>query len=307
MNRDDFIITVYCLVCDHYQVFAQRYCQHRTLRGGGFAPALTDEEVITIEICGEYFKLRTDQDLFDYFMDHYHHFFPRLHDRTRFVRQAAALWQVKSFIQQQLVRLSGAAQDPVQAIDTLPLPVCVRTRSSRDRCFTNEADYGYCAAKAMPYYGFKLGLRIARSGMITHYPLLAARPHDVKHLPTLVEGFSGLTPADKGFLDPYGHALLEAGQGVVVVAPARQKMRHAPASTVPRWLRKACGKWRKKIETVGSQLTEHFGVARIRVHDLWHFQHRLIRKILAHTVAVFLNLQLGRPALDLDDLVTSAP
>jgi len=36
---------------------------------------------------------------------------------------------------------------------------------------------------------------------------------------------------------------------------------------------------------------------------LWHFQARLIRKILAHTVAVFLNLQLGRKPLDLDGLV----
>jgi len=44
-------------------------------------------------------------------------------------------------------------------------------------------------------------------------------------------------------------------------------------------------------------------VERIRVHDLWHFQHRLIRKVLAHTVGVFLNLQLGRPPLDLDGLV----
>ena len=38
-------------------------------------------------------------------------------------------------------------------------------------------------------------------------------------------------------------------------------------------------------------------------HELWHFQHRLIRKILAHTVGVFLNLQLGRPPLDLDGLL----
>lgn len=38
-------------------------------------------------------------------------------------------------------------------------------------------------------------------------------------------------------------------------------------------------------------------------HDLWHFQHRLIRKVLAHTVGVFLNLQLGRQPLDLDGLL----
>jgi hypothetical protein len=302
MDRDDFIITVYCLVCEHYQTFEQRYCQQRTLRGGGFTPGLTDAEVITIEICGEYFKLHQDQDLFDYFSSHYRHFFPRLRERTRFVRQAAALWQVKAFIQRQLVHLSGADQDPVQAIDTLPLPVCGYTRSGRDRCFMGEADYGYCAAKEMRYYGFKLGLRIARCGMITHYPLLAARPHDVKHLPTLVEGYTGLVPGDKGFIDPFGQAWLESQQGAIVITPQRRNMRGAAPH--PPVLRRACSKWRKKIETVGSQLTERFAVARLRVHDLWHYQHRLIRKVLAHTVAVFLNLQLGRPPLDLDDLVT---
>jgi hypothetical protein len=57
-------------------------------------------------------------------------------------------------------------------------------------------------------------------------------------------------------------------------------------------------------ETVGAHLTERFAIARIRVHDLWHFHHRGIRKILAHTVGVFLNLQLRRPPLDLDGLVT---
>jgi hypothetical protein len=48
-----------------------------------------------------------------------------------------------------------------------------------------------------------------------------------------------------------------------------------------------------------------FAVERIRAHDLWHYQHRLIRKVLAHTVAVFLNLQMGRQPLDLDGLVTA--
>jgi hypothetical protein len=66
---------------------------------------------------------------------------------------------------------------------------------------------------------------------------------------------------------------------------------------------KACGCIRKYVETVGSQLTEPFAIARIRAHDLWHFQQRLIRKVLAHTVGVFLNLQLKRDPLDLDGLI----
>ncbi len=46
MTRDYFIIKVYCLVCEHYQaVIAQHPIRRR-----GFPPALTDEEVITIEV-----------------------------------------------------------------------------------------------------------------------------------------------------------------------------------------------------------------------------------------------------------------
>src|SRR3712207_5341890 len=131
MDRDTFIIAVYCLVVNLYpQVVGMK-----RLRSRGFAPELTDEEVITMEICGEYFKHSTDKDLFDYFSTHYGHFFPALRERTRFVRQAADLWQIKAAIQQRLTIISGQASEPVQVIDTLPLPVCTYTRALRDRCF----------------------------------------------------------------------------------------------------------------------------------------------------------------------------
>jgi hypothetical protein len=295
MDRDEFIITVYCLVCEHYQAIKNLH----PVRRGGFAPALSDEEVITMELCGEYFKLPTDRDLFAYFRTHYAHFFPRLRERTLFVRQAANLWQIKAAIQHRLTCVSGRAVDPVQIIDTLPLPVCGYTRSGRDRCFKPFADYGHCAAKKLDYYGFKLGLRIARCGMITGFPLLPARPHDIRLLDELVEGFTGLVPADKGFIDAFRHAVLAERHGVVVVTPPRKGM----PTPHPLPLLQLCARLRKGVETVGSHLTERFAVARIRVHDLWHFQHRLIRKVLAHTVGVFLNLQLKRPPLDLDGLV----
>ncbi len=296
MDRDHFIITVYCLVCAHYQALAL----HQRIRRGGFAPALTDEEVITIEICGEYLKGGTDKDIFAYFRAHYQAYFPHLRDRSRFARQAASLWRVKELIQRRLTVVSGQANDPVQVIDTLPLPVCGYTRSGRDRCFKPLADYGHCAAKKLDYYGFKLGLRIARSGMIIAYPLLPARPHDIQLLDDLVAGFAGVVPADKGFIDAVRHALLADRPAVLVITPPRKGM----TTPHPRGLLRACARIRKGVETVGSHLTERFAVARIRVHDLWHFQHRLIRKILAHTVGVFLNLQEGRSPLDLDGLVT---
>ncbi|MCA1604499.1 MAG: IS982 family transposase, partial [Acidobacteria bacterium] len=223
MDRDTFIITVYCLVVEDYQLVKES----GPIRRGGFLPALTDEEVITMEICGAYFKLQTDRDLFAYFLHHYQHFFPALKDRPAFVRQAANLWHVKVAIWRLIVHRSGQAQASVQVIDTLPLPVCTYTRSRRERCFKTVADYGHCAAKKLDYYGFKLGLRVSPIGMITHFPLLNARAHDVTHLNALVEGFEGLCPADKGFIDPFRQPLLLDRYGVKIVAPAKSNMTEA--------------------------------------------------------------------------------
>ncbi len=240
MDRDDFIIAVFLVVCEHYQVI-KKQCR---LRRGGFAPALTDEEVITMEICGEYFKLECDKDIFAYFHKHYLHFFPKLTERSLFVRQAANLWQVKAAIQKRLAVVSGQSNDPIQVIDTLPLPTCVITRATRDRCFNTEADFGYCAAKDMHYYGFKLGLRISQLGMITHYPLLAARPHDIQSLDTLLEGFEGIAPADKGFIDEYRHSLLLERHRILVVTPVRKNMKTnlpKPVASILQTHQEVCG------------------------------------------------------------------
>ncbi len=192
MNRDDFIIHVYCLVCDEVDEISKE----QRIRRAGFAPAFTDAEVITLEVCGECFGLNTDEAIYAYFRSHYRHFFPKLPERSLFVRQAANLWQVKMKIQQRLVRRFGQADAAIQVIDTMPMPMCVYTRARRDRCFKPEADYGYCAAKQLHYYGFKLGLRISQLGMITQYALLPARPHDVQLLVDLLAGFTGVALGD---------------------------------------------------------------------------------------------------------------
>ena len=144
MNREDFIIWVYCLVCTHYEEVKKNHpvrCQ------GGGAPKLTDAEVITMEICGEYFRLWTDKGIFSYFRDNSGHFFPRLTNRTLFVRQAANLWQISELIQQRIVEGGGQRTANWQVIDTLPVPICRTSRAKRSGFRAFETDYGYCAAQ----------------------------------------------------------------------------------------------------------------------------------------------------------------
>lgn len=136
--------------------------------------------------------------------------------------------------------------------------------------------------------------------MITYYLLLSVRSHDLTHTEALLENFhDGLVPADKAFIDPVRPSLLRDRYGITLLVPPRVNM----TQTLPNPLLKASRKWRKVVETVGSQLTELFDIASTRSQDLWHYQNKIIPKILAHTSAVFINFLLHRPSLDLDGLL----
>ena len=131
MERDHFIIFVYCLVCEHFDkiVGGQR------LRKRGFAPALSDEEVITLEVCGAYLGFDKDELIFDYFVAHYQAWFPQRKVRTSFVRQAANLGQVKAMIQRRLTYISAQAEDlgPDLPLMFVPLVMLVRQARGQDR------------------------------------------------------------------------------------------------------------------------------------------------------------------------------
>src|SRR5919106_1929826 len=69
------------------------------LRPRGPEPNLSDAEVLTMEVVGEYLGLGQDQFLYQYFRRHYTHFFPalgRVH-RTTFIRQGLTSGRSKNW------------------------------------------------------------------------------------------------------------------------------------------------------------------------------------------------------------------
>src|SRR5215217_1892581 len=100
MDLNTFIIAVFCLIDDRIE--------DRALRARGPLPRLSDAEVLTIEIVGEFLGLDTDEAIFRYFRRHYGEWFPALGEvhRTTFARQAANLWKIKERLWQELLDLT---------------------------------------------------------------------------------------------------------------------------------------------------------------------------------------------------------
>ena len=66
------------------------------------------------------------------------------------------------------------------------------------------------------------------------------------------------------------------------------------------------GAIRYRIETVHGQLADRYGMKRTWARDLWHLCHRLIRKVLSHTVMIWVAVRNGIPPLTFDRLQEAA-
>lgn len=292
---DEFIIAVFCCVDDALAAVTQG----RPLRAKGFAPALSDSEVLTMEIVGEYQGIDADQAIWQYFRRHWLDWFPGLASRCAFVRQAANLWQYKALLQHHLAAQLGAFNDPVHLVDGMPIPLCSFSRAPRCRSFKGIAAYGYCAAKQETYYGFHGHLLMSATGVITGFSLTPANGSEREALWEMVDSIHGLLIGDKGYLSaPLQHELRQVG--IALETALRSNMHD---SRDPTWVA-LLKRLRRLIETVIGQLVERFSIEKVWARDPWHLTSRINRKLLAHTVCRWLNRLSSNP-LQFEQLVAA--
>jgi len=291
VDLSTFIVSVFCLVDDQLK--------GRRIRQRGPTPKLSDSEVLTIEIVGEFLGIDTDKGIHLFFRRHYAEWFPALGEvhRSTFARQAANLWKVKELLWQKL--LANTPHDPTFALaDSFPLPACLFARAYRCSRFKGEAAFGKDTLLKQTFYGFRVHVRVCWPGVITRFSVAPANAHELSVLPEIAEGTSGVLVGDRNYHSPKTKEELVRSMGIELLAPYSSKKRD------PTPKRSALlSRFRYRIDAVFSQLTGRYSVKRVWARDLWHLTNRLLRKVLSHTVAFLLNHQLGNPPLQLSKLL----
>jgi hypothetical protein len=277
VDLSTFIVAVFCEVDD--------WLEGKKLRQRGPKPKLSDAEVLTIEIVGEYLGIDTDSGLYAYFRRHYAEWFPALREvhRTTFARQAANLWPAKKKLWTHLLDRVGF--DPkISLIDSFPVAVCRFARAYRCRRLAEESAFGYDEMAKQTFYGLKAHLRVCWPGVIADMDLAPANVHDLSMAEELLEGVleEGWALGDRNYWSPNLAERLLNEEGVRLLAPYKSKKNEK--EPWPRWLVQK----RRRIETVISQMVERYGAKKVWARDRWHLTSRFLRKVLSHTTAVFL-------------------
>ncbi|BAU64760.1 transposase [Stanieria sp. NIES-3757] len=86
----------------------------------------------------------------------YGQWFPKLLDQSQFNRRLRKLGQMLEMLRRKWVKQLGGDNAVSLIIDTKPLPVVGYRRSKNKSDFYGSANYGYCAARKMKYFGYKL-------------------------------------------------------------------------------------------------------------------------------------------------------
>jgi hypothetical protein len=291
MDATTLLITVYCLIDD--------WLAGRRLRQRGPQPILADSEVLTIECVGEFLGIDTDKGLYEHFCRYWGDWFPalgRIH-RTTFVRQAANLWAVKQRLHQHLV--TQVEFDPrLSLVDSVAIPVCRFARAYRCRRLRELAAWGHDEVAKQTYLGLRAHLRVCWPGVIVDGRLTAANLSDLAVGEELLAGVTGWTLADRNYGSPRpGRAA--AGPRRVAPGPTPGEKPVVAAATAPAHEQAPPG--RDRHRSADRPLPAQAGLGR----DAWHLWSRWQRKLLSHTVAVYLCQQTGIGPLRFADLLTS--
>lgn len=303
MDLDDLIISMYVIIDDELKIAHHRLHVAR-LRQRGPAPKLADAEVLAIECTGEFLGIDCDKHIFAYFARHFGHLFPALTrtHRTTFLRQCANLWHLKEMIWRRIVAERAPADDRLHIVDSMPVPVCRFARAPFCRRLRGAAGYGKDHADRQTFYGFRLHARLTWPGFISEVALTPANQSEqsvLTHLAHTAPAGCALF-GDRNYCSPELKARLAADNQRLLTPPARQAKHDPEAVRGKKWI---FSDLRYRIDTVFGQMTDRFGIKCVRARDLWHLTSRVYRKVLAHTLALIINMDQGNSPLQFDALL----
>ena len=280
---EDFILLVYTIIDDLYHQFVPTSVSQR--RNVDTAK-MSDSEIITLSICGELAGIDSENAWYSFVKRNYRHLFPRLCSRTRFNRTRRALLQVTELLRQKLTHSFPIPTSRYFVIDSFPLPVCKFGRVRYCRSFrVDGANYGKCPSKKETYFGFKVHALITIEGYITAFEITPASVDDREGLRDFAENHLCLTVlGDKGYTgEQLWEDMQEKGICLMSLKPSNHK------NNWPKEVRQVIFRFRRRIETVFSQLSEQLNAEKVLAKSFRGLCTRLQNKILGHNLCMAFN------------------
>lgn len=287
---NDFCTWMYVVVDDIWLKIAPFF------KRPGPAPECPDSELLAMALIGECRGWDMETEMLSQWQEH-RDLFPVIPTQSRFNRRRRGLMQAFNLIRRVVLQCLDVAQDRQCVMDSLPLPVVqfhlVPSASSSGDWKASGSTFGKVPSKKQTIFGYKLHLLIAMNGVILDFELAPANESDLEiGFELLTEHTDLQVLGDKAYISaPKAAQLWQQNRIALKTIPRRNQQKQ-----LPRTLRRLYNSIRQMIETVNAQLSNQFNIEINYAHTFWGLCTRLYTKLAAHTLCIYLNRLLGKPA-----------
>ena len=247
-------------------------------------PKLSDIELISLIILAEFKSIDSEHQLFREIkgLD-----ISSKIERTVYNRRKRQLFFHIEEIRMKMVEKFNEFENYF-VVDSMPLEVCKIARSSRSK-ICKEEDYalpnkGFCASQNLHYYGYKLHAVCSIEGVFQSFDLTPASVHDIHYLKDIKSQLSDcVLLGDRGYLSQTIQLDLFNEVNIELETPKRVNQKDYK----PQFYQ--FKKFRKRIETLFSQLCDQFMIRRNYAKSFKGFKTRILSKITTLTTIQYLN------------------
>ena len=283
----DLMLVTLVLVDDWYQRKGARLLG-RTV---GTKPTFSDSEMLALMLALDFFEFTSERRFVEFVRANYMGLFPKLLDQSQYNRRARSLRYLLNELRKDWAAELGVLFEQHFLLDTTPVIAVGYRRDKTHSDFRGSAAYGYCAARRLKYFGYKLVLLTTLDGTPYSFELV---PANTDERDAADEILTTLPPdsqvwSDKGFLGEDWQAEW-AQQGIHVWTTKRENQKVQNAPEFDRLLNSV----RERVEGAfdllkeGGRSVEH--TLALTVEGLCT---RIIAKITSGTFRLFLRRFLG--------------
>lgn len=247
-------------------------------------PKLSDLELISLIILAEFKSIDSEYQLFREIKDFD---IASKIERSVYNRRKRKLFPFIEEIRLKMVEKFNDFENYF-IVDSMPLEVCKLARSSRSK-ICKEVDYaipnkGFCASQNLHFYGYKLHAVCSISAIFQSFDLSPASVHDIHYLQDIKGQLSDcVLLGDKGYLSQTIQLDLFNEVNIQLETPKRKNQKDYKPQFYP------FKKYRKRIETLFSQLCDQFMIRRNYAKSFQGFKTRILAKITTLTTIQYLN------------------
>lgn len=300
MNSIDFeslLVIIFVLVDEWYQQ------QGKIGKGKlpGAKPEMSDSEILTLALVMDYLPFPGETQFIGFIRANYRQWFPNLLERSQFNRRLRRLGGMLERLRREWVKELGGLDALSLVIDTKPIPVIGYRRSKNKSDFHGSANYGYCAARKMKYFGYKLVILSTLKGLPIAYDLVSANTDEREAVAGVLEVVRGCDIyGDKGFIGQDWQEAIASSTGNRIWTRQRVNQHHPLASSS---LKRLISRIRQRIEGVFHEI-QNTGrnPERLLNKTVNGFATHIAAKIAAHTLRLLLRRQFGIDVLTFQSL-----